>query len=209
MAAEHATIGVQFVQHHVAQILKQTLPARVVRQDSGVQHVRVGQHDVAALANRLARVCRSIAVVGEDAEAIVETRGQIVQLGELVLRERFGGEEVQRARVQIFKNRVQDRQVVAQRLPGRRRRNHHNVAPLPDSFRGHGLVAIQLRDAFFRIGVRQLGAHPFRHGRKPRIPRRNMVHGGNDFAEAVTLRELLDNFPDARERDRVFRGPHR
>jgi hypothetical protein len=35
------------------------------------------------------------------------------------------------------------------------------------------------------------------------------MRGGNDFAEAVTLRELLDDFPDARKRDRVFRGPHR
>jgi hypothetical protein len=36
-----------------------------------------------------------------------------------------------------------------------------------------------------------------------------MVHGGNDFAAVVALGKLLDNFPDARERDRVLRGPHR
>ena len=36
-----------------------------------------------------------------------------------------------------------------------------------------------------------------------------MVHGGNDFAEAVALGELLDDFADTRERDRIFRGPHR
>ncbi len=78
-----------------------------------------------------------------------------------------------------------------------------------DGFRGHGLVAIQLRDAFFGVGVRQFGAHPFRHGRELRLARRDVVHGGNDFAEAVALGELLDDFADARERDRVFRGPHR
>ena len=83
-----------------------------------------------------------------------------MQLGELVLRERLGGEQVQRARVRIFEHRVQDRQVVAQRFPGRRRRNHHNVAPLPDGFRGHGLVAVQLRDAFFRIGCAQAPGAP-------------------------------------------------
>ena len=160
VAAEHAAIRVQFVQHDVAQILEQPLPARVVRQDSGVQHVRIRQHDVPALANRLARVGGRIAVVGEDAEAIVETRGQVVQLGELILRERFGREKVERARVRIFEDRVQDRQVVAQRFPGRRRRNHHNVAPLLDGFRGHGLVAIQLRDAFFRIGCAPVRGAP-------------------------------------------------
>jgi hypothetical protein len=36
-----------------------------------------------------------------------------------------------------------------------------------------------------------------------------VVHSGNDFAEVVALRELLDNFPDARERDRVICAPHR
>ncbi len=47
VAAENAAIGVQFVQHHVAQILEQALPARVVRQDARVQHVGIGEHDVA------------------------------------------------------------------------------------------------------------------------------------------------------------------
>ena len=59
VAAEHAAIGVQLIQHDVAQILKQPLPARVMRQNSRVQHVRIGQHDVAALANRFARVGRA------------------------------------------------------------------------------------------------------------------------------------------------------
>ena len=130
VAAEHAAIGVQLVQHDIAQVFKQALPARVVRQDSRVQHVRVGEHDVPALANRLARVGGRVAIVGEDAEAIVEARGQVVQLGKLILRERFGGEQVQRARVRIFQHRVQDRQVVAQRFSGGRRRDHHHVAPL-------------------------------------------------------------------------------
>ena len=132
-----------------------------------------------------------------------------MQLGELILRQGLGRKQVQRARVRIFKDRVQHRQVVAQRLAGCRRRNHHNVASLPNGFRCQGLVAIQLRNAFFRINVRQLRAHPFRHGRKPSLARRDMVHGGNDFAAVVALGKLLDNFPDARERDRVLRGPHR
>ena len=209
MAAEHAAIGVQFVQHHVTQVFEQPLPARVVRQDSGVQHVGIRQHNVSALANRLARVGRRIAVVRKYAEAVIESRGQVVQLGELILRERLGGEEVQRARVRIFQHRVQDRQVVAQRFSGRRRRDDHHVASLPDACRSHGLVRIQLRDTFFRVGVSKLRAHPSRHGRKLRFPRRDLMHGGNDFAEAVALGELRDDFPDARERRRVFRGPHR
>jgi hypothetical protein len=36
-----------------------------------------------------------------------------------------------------------------------------------------------------------------------------MAYGGNNFAEAVALGKLLDDFADTRQRDRVFRGPHR
>ena len=75
--------------------------------------------------------------------------------------------------------------------------------------RSRRLVAVQLRDAFFGVGLRKLRAHPFRHGRKFGFARRNVVHGGNDFAEAVALGELLDDFADARECDRVLCGPHR
>jgi hypothetical protein len=88
----------------------------MVRQDPGVQHVRIGENDVAALPNRGARIGGRVAIVGEDAEAAVEPLAQIVQLGQLVLRERLGREEVERACVGIFEHRVQDRQVVAKRL---------------------------------------------------------------------------------------------
>jgi hypothetical protein len=129
---------------------------------------------------------------------MLETSGQILQLGELILRERFRGEQVECSRVCIFENRVQNRQVVAQRLPGRRRRNHHNIASFPDGFGGQGLVAVQPRDALFRKRLRKIGAHPIMYGRKPRFARRDMVHGGNYFAAMVALGELLHDFPDAR-----------
>ena len=194
VAAEDAAIGVQFVQHHIAQIFEEALPARVMRQDSRVQHVRVGQHDVPALANGFARVGGRVAVIGEDAEAMVEARGQIMQFGQLILRQGFGGEQVQRARVRIFEHRVQHRQVVAQRFSGGRRRNHHNVATFFDGCRGHGLVAVQLRNAFFRIRGRKLRPHPFRHGRILGLARRDVMHGSNDFARSGRVRRIVRRF---------------
>jgi len=50
----------------------------VVRQDAGVQHVRIGQDDVPTFADRLAGIARCVAIVGEDTEAVIELRAQIV-----------------------------------------------------------------------------------------------------------------------------------
>ncbi len=72
MAPEDAAIGMQFVEHNVAKVFEQTSPARVMRQDSGVQHIWIGEHNVAALANRHARVRRRVTVISKDAETVVE-----------------------------------------------------------------------------------------------------------------------------------------
>ena len=113
MAAEDAAVGVQFVDHDVAQIFKQASPARVMREDAGVQHVRIGKDDVALLANGFARVAGRVAIIGEHAEAIVEALIQIVELGELILRQGFGGKKIERAGVGVGENGVEDGQVVA------------------------------------------------------------------------------------------------
>ena len=64
MAAENPTVGVQLIDHDVAEVLKQPHPPRVVWQYARVQHVGVGNNDVACLANVAPRVCRRIAVIG-------------------------------------------------------------------------------------------------------------------------------------------------
>ncbi len=81
MAAEDATVGVQFVDDNVAEIFEEASPARVMREDTGVQHVGIGKDDVALLANGFACVAGRVAVVGEYSEAIVEALIQIVELG--------------------------------------------------------------------------------------------------------------------------------
>src|SRR5438270_10669574 len=97
MASEHAAIGVQFVDYDIAEILEQASPSGVMRQNSGVQHVRIREHNVPFFTDGFARVARSVAVISENAEAIVQTLIQIVQLGKLILCKRLGREEIQRA----------------------------------------------------------------------------------------------------------------
>ena len=69
MAAVHAAIGVQLIDHDIAQILESLGPLGVVRQNARVQHVGIGQHHVGPLPDRPAGVLRSVAVVGERADA--------------------------------------------------------------------------------------------------------------------------------------------
>ena len=71
VASENAAISMQFVENDVAKIFEQPCPARVMRQDAGVQHIRIRQHDVAFLANGFARVGGRVAIVSENAKAVV------------------------------------------------------------------------------------------------------------------------------------------
>ena len=102
MASEDAAVSVQFVENDIPQIFKQASPLGVVGQDPGVQHIGVGNDDVALLADGLPGVSGRIAIVGEHPETCVETAANVMQLRQLVLCERLGREDVQGARVGVL-----------------------------------------------------------------------------------------------------------
>ena len=102
MTAENAPVSVQLVEDDVAQILEQPRPARVVREDAGVQHVGIRQDHVAFFANGFSRVGGRVTIVGKNAETIFEALVQVVEFCELILRERLRGEKIKRACVGIF-----------------------------------------------------------------------------------------------------------
>ena len=64
VASEHSAVLVQLVDHDIAKILEKPHPARVMRQDTRVEHVRVGHHNVAGRAHGPSRIRRRITVVG-------------------------------------------------------------------------------------------------------------------------------------------------
>jgi len=70
VAAENSPIGVQFVYHDILKILEQARPLCMMWQNPGMEHIRIRKYDVATLADRLARIGRRIAVIGEDSERI-------------------------------------------------------------------------------------------------------------------------------------------
>ena len=74
MAAEDAAVGVQLVDDDVFEVFEELHPLGVVGQDGGVEHVRVGEHDVAGRADGAARIGRGVAVVGEGADVLADGR---------------------------------------------------------------------------------------------------------------------------------------
>jgi len=48
MASEHSPVRVQLVDDDVPEVLEQGRPLRVVRKDSGVEHVRIRENQVRA-----------------------------------------------------------------------------------------------------------------------------------------------------------------
>ena len=148
MAAEDASIRVELVNHHVAQVLEQLGPARVVREDARVQHVGVAQHQMRARPNRPPGVLRRVTVVGEDADLLSSSLrqglAQALKLRELILRERLGRKQIERTAGGILQDGVQHRRVVAERLARRRRRDHDDVAAGQRVLDRFGLMRVEL-----------------------------------------------------------------
>ncbi|KAG1470376.1 hypothetical protein G6F57_011813 [Rhizopus arrhizus] len=167
VAAEHAAVGVHFVDDDVAQVLEELRPLGVMRQDRLVQHVRVGDHDIAVQADSLARVAGGVAVEGEGFHPQIAGAVELQQLGHLVLGQCLGREQVQRLGL-VLHRRADHRQGVAQRLAAGGGGDDGHVLAALAGFPGLGLVAVQLLDAAclqcrgqggrYRIGNRRVAA---------------------------------------------------
>ncbi len=204
VAAEDAAVGMQFIEDDVAEVFEEASPARMVREDAGVQHVWIGQNDVTFFANGFASVGGRVAVVSENAEAVFQTPVEVVEFGELVLREGLGGEEVECAGAGIFEDRVQNWHVIAQRFSGGGGRHDDDIFSGVDRFRCGGLVGVQAADAFGGVGGGEFGMHPGREVRPLGLARRKMTNCGEDFAFVVASSKGVEDFVDAGDCMRRF-----
>ena len=153
-------------------------------------------------------VLRRVAVVGEHADRgglsrrlfrlRVDQLDQAVQLGELVLRQRLGRVEIQRARRRVLEDRVEDRPVEAQRLARGGRRDDDGAAPGQGVGHRLGLVGVELADAAGRQRADQPAIERLGHRRVHRGRRRQPPDGSDhDIAR------------DGRMPVRQVRGPGR
>ena len=178
VAAEDAPVGVQLVDDDVAEVGEQLHPAGVMGQHPGVQHVRVGDHDVAGLTNRLASADRCVAVIGVGLEVDLHLADEAVQLGQLVLGQRFGGKQIQGACFRIAEHRLEDGQVVAGGLAGGRRGDNHQVFAGQCETGRLRLMGVQPGDAAGRQRLPQPQVEALREARVASLASRHRVIEG-------------------------------
>ena len=159
MASEDAAVGMKLVDHDVPQVFEEARPTRVMGQHPAVQHVGVGQHDVGALSDGLASILRRISVVREGPNAALHAGKEALQPLKLIFGKRFRWKEVERAGLGVFRQRVQDRKVVAECLAARRRRGNDDVLAAGNLLPGFELMRIKLPDVSGREGRPQRRTH--------------------------------------------------
>ena len=138
-----------------------------------MHHVGIAQHHVCASTNGAARVLRCITVIGEDTDVAATLHSQqlrkLMQLRELVLRERLGREQIQRTCGRVAEDRVHYRGVVTEGLARRGRRDGHHIAAgrrVRNCFR---LMGVQLIDPTLAQGRNETRIQMFRKWRIPRL----------------------------------------
>ena len=191
VGAEDAAVGVQFVDHHVAQARKEPGPRLVEGQQPGVQHVRRGDEHVRRRGANLPPPLRwGVAVVDVNAEAAAQARHQGVQLVVLVLFEGFEREDVEGVCRRVLQQRGDDRRVVHQGLAAGRRRRHHDVVAVQRLADALGLMAVQGRHPGGLENVGHRGRKAPQRRCQPAGPRRQGGVVNDGVFQHVRLEEL-------------------
>jgi len=167
--AEDAAVHVRLVEHDVPQAVDELGPALVVGQDADVQHVGVGEHDRGAGADLGALVLWRVAVVDRRHHA---AQPQRAQLARLVLRQRLGGVEVERATRLIAEERVECRQGEAERLAAGGAGGDDHVLACAQQVEGFALVAVEAFHALPHQRLPELRRKLLRDRRPTRRPGR-------------------------------------
>ena len=149
VAAEHAAIRVQLVDDDEVAGSRTASPSAdgaagcpsAPCRDCSARCARAcewcGAHPAACRRRRCARRSSLAADLANRA-------GELVQLRHLILRERLGREQIQRARRRILQDAIENRQVVAERLARRRRRGDDDLPAGGDVLERFGLVRVEL-----------------------------------------------------------------
>ena len=148
VAAEHAAVGVQFVEDDKAQVLKERGPLGVMRQDAGVKHVGIGDEDAArACASSggdlwACRHRRSVPGCCASSVSISSCSAASWSCASALVGKRYSA-----VVAGVAQQRVEHRQVVAQRLARRGGRDDGDVLAARDGLDGVRLMCVERFDA--------------------------------------------------------------
>jgi hypothetical protein len=163
VAAEQPTIGVQLVDYDDAKLLEELEPFRVVRQDSGVEHVGVRHYHLTGRSDGGSDRVRCVPVVGGCVDLEAGGTAQRAQLRDLVLAQGLGREKVQSPCRGIVGQGLQRRHEIAQRLARSCGRHDDHVLAGSNGLYRLGLMAIQAGDASRTEAGHDARIEPLRH----------------------------------------------
>ena len=196
MRAEDAPVRMRLVDHDVAQLLEKLEPLRVMRQDRRVEHVRVGDHDLARAANDRSNGRRRIAVVDAGSDLQLRRRGEPPEGCQLVLAERLGREQVERAGRWILCDGVQDRQVIAQRFARCGGRDNDDVLAALQGVERVGLVGVEHLDALPVERSHQALVEPIRKRRRDSLALRQDTVRHDAFSNVLVAQQAFESSDD-------------
>jgi hypothetical protein len=174
--AEDAPVDVRLVDDDQRQIREKVAPVRVVGEDADVKHVGVREDEVRASPDGRALLPGRVAVIDRIPE---RWRAQLRQPPRLVLSERLGGVQVERTRLAVDREDMQDREVEAERLAAGGTRGDDRVPLAHHAVPGLGLVREERGDADALEGLLHVGVKVGRYARQLRWPRR-LARGGDE-----------------------------
>lgn len=91
VGTEYATVSVNFINDNVAQVFKELDPLGVVGKNAAVQHVRIGDHNVARLAHSTPSRAGRVSIVGVGLDVHAHGLDELVQFADLVRGQGLGG----------------------------------------------------------------------------------------------------------------------
>ena len=119
----------------------------MLRQQPGVQHIRVSEEQRGAIAQLAPQRCRGIAVI-HPREHVAQPGGSQRRAApaKLILAKRLAGKEQQRPLLRIAQQHLQQRRQVAERFPRRRAGDNQRMLPRPHGIQRLCLVRIEPAD---------------------------------------------------------------
>ena len=174
VAAEDATVDVRLVEHDEAELVEELRPSFVRGEDAQVQHVGVGEEDRRRASQKGALILWRVSVVDRRDDAGDAEPGELARL---VLGERLGGEEEERARLRLGGERLEDGELVAEALAAGRAGAHDDVVAGRQRVTGGGLMTVQRGHAGREERFAQRGRQVLRQFGVAASPRRLVRHG--------------------------------
>src|SRR5438874_11548751 len=167
-----------------------------MRNYADVEHVRVREHEIRRLADLPAALALRVAVVDRGSQPGQAKGGE---RAELILRERLGRIEIERALLRLAGDRVEHGQVEGERLAAGRAGGDDDVLAARSGVPGCPLVGVELVDPLRREGLPHARVQIVRKRREPRLARGL----GAEVGDLLALEEIVpDPGRDAHRRAR-------